>query len=105
MKGILRILVKWLQPKHKTEYQEELPDLLNNKTIYIVGQPEQPWMVAFKCPCGCGNVIHLNLLQDSNPRWRIIKNSKGRITISPSVWRTRGCKSHFFVRKSKIDWI
>ncbi|MFI5187675.1 MAG: DUF6527 family protein [Chitinophagales bacterium] len=23
----------------------------------------------------------------------------------PSVWRIQGCKSHFFVKENKIDWV
>jgi hypothetical protein len=81
-----------------------LPEIFDERTIYVIGKPE-PWLVAFNCPCGCNSIIQLNLLQNAKPKWRLLENSKGRITISPSVWRTEGCKSHFFVRKSKIDWV
>jgi len=105
LEKIVSTLVKWFQPRHKTEYRKDLPEILTDKTIYLIGEPESPWLIAFKCPCGCNSTIQLNLLKDAKPRWRFSKNSKNRITISPSVWRTKGCKSHFFIRKSKIDWV
>lgn len=102
---IISKLVKWFQPKYKAEYREELPEVLKDRTIYLIGQPENPWLIAFKCPCGCNSTIYLNLLEDAEPRWRYRVTSKKRINISPSVWRTIGCKSHFFIRRSKIDWV
>ena len=105
LRGIISKLVKWFKPKHRLEYREELPELLSDRTIYIVGQPNNPWLIAFKCPCGCNSIIHLNLLGDAKPKWRYRITSKKRVNISPSVWRTKGCKSHFFVKNSKIDWV
>lgn len=105
IKKISSILVEWFQPKHKMEYKEEVPQFLAEKTIYVIGNPSTPWLIAFKCPCGCNNVIHLNLLSDAKPQWRFYITTKKRVSISPSVWRTTGCKSHFFIRKSKVRWI
>lgn len=102
---LVSTLVKWFQPRHKTEYSDEVPEILKEKTIYVIGEANNPWLIAFKCPCGCNSTIQLNLLTDAKPKWRFTKNPKNRITISPSVWRNKGCKSHFFVRKSKIDWV
>lgn len=51
----------------------------------------------FKCPCGCGDWITLNLLAEANPCWSIILN-----TISPSIQRTVGCKCHFFITNGFI---
>jgi hypothetical protein len=108
MRWYWKIVVKfaeWLQSEHKFVHVHDLPDHVNNKTIYIVGEKEHPWLLAFNCPCGCQNVIQLNLLQDANPCWKYKVTKKNKINISPSVWRTTGCKSHFFVCKSKIDWV
>ncbi|MGZ3720724.1 MAG: DUF6527 family protein [Bdellovibrionota bacterium] len=54
------------------------------------------------CPCGCQEVIQLSLLEDDSPRWAFSVTSKGRISVTPSVWRVRGCKSHFFVTDGAI---
>jgi Family of unknown function (DUF6527) len=63
-----------------------------------------PWLAALACPCGCGEVIHLSLLKRDSPRWSFHEEDDGTITLSPSVWRSRGCKSHFFLRRSTITW-
>jgi len=83
----------------------DLPEVFSEKVIYIVGEPGNIWLIAFRCPCGCKSVIHLNLLEDAEPKWNYKINKKGRITICPSVWRIKGCQSHFFVRRSKIVWV
>jgi hypothetical protein len=50
-------------------------------------------MVAFlHCPCGCAEVIKLNLIPGTHPGWSISEN-----TIKPSINRTLGCKSHFSI--------
>ena len=102
---IIAKFAKWLQPKHKFINVEEFPNNVNEKTIYIVGDIKEPWLLAFSCPCGCHNLIQLNLLKEAKPRWKFQIVNKSKITISPSIWRTSGCKSHFFIHKSKIDWV
>ncbi|WP_425373246.1 DUF6527 family protein, partial [Klebsiella pneumoniae] len=31
-------------------------------------------------------------------------DGKGRPTLYPSIWRTTGCRSHFWVRIGRIHW-
>ncbi len=50
----------------------------------------------FICPCGCKQIISLNLLKGSTPLWKINGNS-----ITPSINRIVGCKSHFYITKGK----
>ena len=96
--------VEWLQPELSIIYVDELPGTVNDKAIYIVGDKSRPWLLAFQCPCGCHCLIQLNLLKDADPCWKFRLTTNNKINISPSVWRTKGCKSHFFVYKSKIEW-
>ena len=88
------------------EYVDDLPDnhSIMKNTIYIVGENGYQWQAAFKCPCGCGDLIQLSLLEDHTPSWKIIINKKGTITISPSIERTIGCRSHFNLKKGRIIW-
>ena len=97
--------VKWFLPRHKTEFRTDMPDTFEPKILYVIGERNYPWLIGLTCPCGCGAKIFLNLLPDANPRWKFNISSKKRITLSPSVWRTQGCKSHFFIRNNKIDWV
>jgi hypothetical protein len=49
-------------------------------------------------------VIQLNLLPDAEPLWSLTKHRDGTVTLSPSIWRQKGCRSHFFIRKGQIEW-
>ena len=83
---------------------DELPITINENVIYVVGENEFYWMIGFNCPCGCRDIIQLNLLQYSSPNWSYKLNKNGSLSISPSVWRTKGCKSHFFIKNSRTKW-
>jgi Family of unknown function (DUF6527) len=82
---------------------DELPDSLEFRRVYVVGNGA-PWSVAMLCPCGCGEIIQLSLLVNDSPRWKVSYDKKGLPTLSPSIWRTAGCRSHFFMRGGTIVW-
>lgn len=98
-------LVKhWLhRPDFHVSKIDESPDEYEPGNLYLVGD-EQPWFAEFLCPCGCGELITLKLFGES-PSWNIVKNNHDGITLRPSVWRTSGCKSHFFIRNSMVVWV
>ena len=100
-----KIIAYWLKPEYKYSYVVDLPFNIKNGIIYIVGEKNYPWLIAFNCPCGCQNPVQLNLLKEADPCWTFKINKKGEITIFPSVWRIKGCNSHFVVLKSKMDWV
>lgn len=83
----------------------DLPDALNNNEILIVNEGGLPELLAFKCPCGCNADIFLNLLSDTSPRWKYYLSDKSMISITPSVWKKNGCKSHFFITNSVVRWV
>lgn len=58
----------------------------------------------FLCPCSCGDKISISLMQSSDPHWSLIKNNDRTITISPSISKFTSCKSHFFIKNSRIIW-
>jgi hypothetical protein len=88
----------------KTVRVEELPDALDANSVYIVGEGDYLWFVALLCPCGCGESLHMNLLPENRPRWELTENKEGNVTLHPSVWRKKGCHSHFFLRRGLIKW-
>ena len=72
--------------------------------LYLVRHGSFDKRAVFDCPCGCGRRIDLNLVQTQHPSWSA-KLRNGRITLAPSIWLTADpCRSHFFVRNSKIEW-
>jgi len=86
------------------ERVEDLPDELAASTLYLVGDGPHRWAAAMICPCGCTEAIQLNLLVRVRPSWTVQEHADGTVSLSPSVWRTKGCRSHFFVRRSRIEW-
>jgi len=85
-------------------YVDVWPDVFSKGTVYVQEASNGPWSLGFECPCGCREVVYLNLLKESRPTWNVeIRWFKG-ISIRPSVWRKVGCKSHFFLSRGQIDW-
>ncbi|AEH90643.1 MULTISPECIES: DUF6527 family protein [Mesorhizobium] len=64
----------------------------------------RPYWALFRCPCGCGDVVSLPTHAPHNPRWRIEVSLEGRPTLHPSVWRTKGCLSHFWLSDGRVYW-
>lgn len=83
---------------------EELPDRLDEHTVYVVGENGFVWQVAMMCPCGCRKTLHLPVLENTNPRWRYVIHEDNTVSLNPSVWRRVGCQSHFHLRRGVILW-
>lgn len=100
-RGTERVVIKY-----SGEFVEELPleNEIEENVIYVVGENGYEWVVAFTCPCGCGDFIQLNLLKDVKPGWRIMRKSPKKISITPSIDRKVGCRSHFTVTNGRITW-
>jgi hypothetical protein len=88
---------------YRVVYINEDPDQPIPRTLYAIGENGNLWHVVLLCPCGCGATIGLNLLPDDSPRWTLHKRRQGP-TLTPSVWRTTGCKSHFILRHGQVIW-
>ena len=86
------------------ERVEDFPDKLVRGRVYLAGDGDDFWGAAMTCPCGCCETIVLNMLPQVRPRWSTPDGFDGLTTLQPSIWRQSGCRSHFFVRKGKIDW-
>jgi hypothetical protein len=85
------------------ERVDELPDSPRSRTIYCLGE-HLPWSAVLLCPCGCRAPIHLSLLPEEEPSWQLTISQNNIPTLTPSVWRTEGCKSHFWVNQGKVTW-
>ena len=92
------------EPRFKAERVTEIPDKLHPKKIYVAGEGSYLWFTAMICPCGCGEILYMNLDQKSWPNWKIEIHNDRTVTLFPSVNRTIGCRSHFYVRKGQIQW-
>lgn len=82
---------------------QEAPDVVKGRTLYLVGDSGHYWLAIMKCPCGCGDVINLPMSPGARPCWRALVHN-GKPTLNPSVHRTTGCRSHFILRAGRVVW-
>jgi hypothetical protein len=72
--------------------------------VYVEHRGGKDRWVHMLCPCECGEVISLNLMTSQRPCWTVTRHEDGTVSVYPSVDKTTGCKSHFFIRRSMIEW-
>ena len=75
-----------------------------SKTVVVVGHKELPKWALMRCPCGCGEILILSLMKRFRNYWQYETDTWGRITLTPSVWKNDGCRSHFILKKGKVVW-
>jgi hypothetical protein len=95
----------WRNPPYRTKgVQGQLPATLAARTLYIVQEDGYEEQAAMLCPCGCKQVLHMNLLTDERPCWTVTVHADGTSTLHPSVWRQKDCLSHFWFRQGRVIW-
>lgn len=104
--GLWTWLARLFDQPYKFQANEgTFPKRLEKRRIYILTEDGDPWEAKLVCPCGCGEVLELNLIPDDHPTWKATADAQGRATLHPSVWRHIGCQSHFWVRGGRIIWV
>ena len=83
---------------------DTLPEKLPLSNLVMARDGDENWSVGLRCPCGCGKRLEMMLLKEVKPRWDITVDSRGRVSLHPSVWLREGCRSHFWVKAGKIIW-
>ncbi len=83
----------------------ELPGKLKIKTVYVVQEDGYLEHVSILCPCGCKEILHMNLIPDERPCWQVTDHPDRTVSISPSIWRKQGCKSHFWLQHGRVYWV
>lgn len=94
----------WSRPYRTITVEESLPPQLKGRTLYIVEEDGYQEQAAMICPCGCGAVLHMNLLTDARPCWEVTQHADGTATLYPSVWRKKDCRSHFWLHRGRVQW-
>lgn len=90
---------------YKYEACEGLPKALQKYKVYVLGGTQNPWMAAMLCPCGCNDILHMNLLTSNRPNWKVTISTNSSVSFHPSLWRKSACKSHFFLKNGKVNWV
>ena len=89
---------------YRVERLSEVPDDPTHGVLYVVGEGAHEWYAVVRCPCGCSETLLMSLLPDARPRWTVAVDEDGLPSLSPSVNRLVGCRSHFFIRAGQVDW-
>ena len=58
---------------------------LARQQLVIVGTPDRPKWLEFKCPCRCGETIALNLMKSHFPHWTVERLADDSLTVRPSI--------------------
>jgi hypothetical protein len=98
--------LEWLLPRRPLTVVEgdTLPENLPRRGVVLLRDAEEDWCVGMRCPCGCGQKVELPLVLEATPRWKLRVEPDGSPTLVPSVWLQDGCRSHFFLRRGKVEW-
>jgi len=107
IKEVIRGLFNKIKPiEYKVKRVSDNPDydkIKKGEMVIVGGKGYVKWAY-FRCPSGCGDVIVLPLVKSEESNWKLRVDKAGHPTLSPSVSKTDGCKSHFFIRKGKVIW-
>ena len=67
----------------------------------VVRRGRARWLMLV-CPCGCGEMLNVNLDPMAGPSWRLYEGRRGGASLYHSVWRDTGCRSHFIIWRGEI---
>jgi hypothetical protein len=101
-----RRLLEVASPRRSLKIIESdtLPARLPYRDLVLAREDGEDWCVGLRCPCGCGQRLEVMLLKEVKPRWDVMLDVRGRVSLHPSVWLRSGCRSHFWVRNGKVVW-
>lgn len=103
---ILGIFEKVLPARQLKIFEgEALPSKLPRRNLVLLRDAGEDWSVGLRCPCGCGQPIELALIPEARPRWKLHVELDKTPTLAPSVWLREGCRSHFFLRRGRVEWV
>lgn len=83
---------------------DTLPETLPFRNLVLARDDGEDWCIGMRCPCGCGQRLELMVLQEIRPRWDVRIDLRGHVTLHPSVWLKKGCRSHFWLRDGRVIW-
>lgn len=93
-----------LRPRIAIEVVAERPARPRPHRLYVTRQQNEPAFGSLVCPCGCREVLQLRFFGHRRPRWFVTWDRRRSATVTPSIWRRSGCKSHFYLTGGRIRW-
>lgn len=77
--------------------------LAASESRVVIVERNYPRSVCFACPCGCHDILVINVDPSVGKAWRL-REGDLEVTLMPSVSRPGGCYSHFVVWRNQIWW-
>lgn len=107
LRSLWRRFKEWGRAPRRLVFVEgdALPAKLPARDLVVLRGDGEDWSVAMRCPCGCDQRVELPLIPEAKPRWTLEYHHTRGPTLHPSVWLRDGCRSHFFIRSGKVDWV
>jgi len=105
-------MLKWLfnqwakRHPYRTEWVEDLPDLVTKNTVYVIGGKRHPFQAAVVCPRKrCRQIVHLDVSPELPRRWLMTVHPDGTLSLHPSIHVTgRSCRCHYWLQHGRIHW-
>lgn len=94
----------WADRRIKIAFTDQVPAKPKRGRLYVASSANGPTFGYLLCPCGCDETLHLRFLPNRSPRWDIHLDRGGVVSLTPSVWRQVGCRSHFVVERGRVIW-
>lgn len=111
MWALFKRLWQWILPQKRlgsfsgtvTSDTSGRPTVFDDGKLFIIGNEKKFKWLKFRCPCGCGEVQAINLMQSHQPVWSLEFHEDQTVTIYPSVHALK-CGAHFWIRRNQIHW-
>jgi len=81
---------------------------VQSDTFVVMSDENGVCAVDFQCPCGCGSECYTPVTDATKGQpkterhWLFSRGPTGRVTLSPSIRYTGGCKAHFNIEDGKV---
>lgn len=110
-RGKVKKLSRWFKSQkepqyfhrvHTVPFMSAVPADID-RDIYVVAKGRRRGWAVFNCPCERGHRLVVNLSPNRRPYWGISVR-QGLASLWPSLWLKQDCRSHFWVRRSRVYW-
>ena len=83
---------------------EQMPEYADLEP-HVLYRCEPYGLTGFLCPCGCGLNVSIPTKHPEDDRgWSYERHEDGTLTLSPSIEQRGGCKSHYYIRRNRVEW-
>lgn len=82
--------------------QSKANDALAKADVLVLVVRGVPRTLKMRCPCGCSDLLTIPIDPALETYWNLAKSSDGTVSLSPSVWRESGCRSHFILWNNAV---